>query len=181
MELDQATTWLDARPLSGVIVELGGGTGWWSSLLAGKGELWILEAEEAALDQARRRLVAHGLMAHLHVRDPLALPDRKVDAVFAAHFLSAAPDDASLRPRLATVRDWLKPGGTFVFLEARPEGQPGSPEAVEGPAGLLWPRRPEVLADALHEAGLAPLELAETRSAFVMGQAMTRAPAGRGP
>ena len=32
--------WLDALPLAGEIVELAAGTGWWSPLLAGKGELW---------------------------------------------------------------------------------------------------------------------------------------------
>ena len=66
MELDSATLWLDALPLAGEIVELAAGTGWWSPLLAGKGELWCYDAVPETLDVARRRLVAHGLRAHLH-------------------------------------------------------------------------------------------------------------------
>ena len=38
-ELDAAGRWLDAQPIQGEIVELAAGTGWWSPLLASKGEL----------------------------------------------------------------------------------------------------------------------------------------------
>ena len=61
---------------AGEIVELAAGTGWWSPLLAGKGELWCYDAVPETLDLARRRLVAHGLRAHLHLRDAWAEPDR---------------------------------------------------------------------------------------------------------
>src|SRR6266550_4952933 len=40
-ELDAAGRWLDALPIHGEIVELAAGTGWWSPLLASKGELWL--------------------------------------------------------------------------------------------------------------------------------------------
>jgi hypothetical protein len=46
-ELDGAGTWLDSLPISGEIVELAAGTGWWSPLLASKGELSLYDAAEA--------------------------------------------------------------------------------------------------------------------------------------
>ena len=75
-DLDGAGTWLDGLPIHGEIVELAGGTGSWSPLLASKGELSIYDAAEAPLDRARERLVAHRLRAHLHVRNAWAEPDR---------------------------------------------------------------------------------------------------------
>ena len=45
----------------------------------------------APLDRARERLVAHGLRAHLHVRDAWAEPDRPVDAVFTGLLAEPRP------------------------------------------------------------------------------------------
>ncbi len=87
-ELDQATGWLDRLPVSGEIVELAAGTGWWSPLLAQKGELSLYDINPAPLERARERLMAHQLRAHLHVRDAWAEPDRQVDAVFCGFWLS---------------------------------------------------------------------------------------------
>ena len=56
-DLDTATAWLDALPLSGRIVELAAGTGWWSPLLATKGELWCTDAASAPLDILRHQPV----------------------------------------------------------------------------------------------------------------------------
>jgi SAM-dependent methyltransferase len=168
MELDEVTRWLDAVAMSGTIVELGAGMGWWSTLLADKGELWLYDADGDALDAARRRLMAHGLLAHLHERDPLAAADKAVDVVFAAFFLGPASTTAGLAERVAAVRGWLKPGASFVFLEVRPNG---SAAPLDGPAGPLWPRDVDDLAAALGQAGLEPVEMWQTRSAFVMGRA----------
>jgi hypothetical protein len=168
MELDEVTRWLDAVPMSGIIVELGGGSGWWSPLLAGKGELWLYDADQASLEAARRRLLAHGLRAHLHQRDPLASADRRVDVVFAAYLLGGASDAVGLQRRLATVASWLKPGGSFVLIEAKPSA--GS-EPLDGPAGPLWSRDAGTLRSALGEAGSEPLEVGETARSFVFGRA----------
>ena len=121
-ELDMAGRWLDALPIRGEIVELAAGTGWWSPLLASKGELSIYDANAATLDRARERLVAHGLRAHIHVRDAWAEPDRQVDAVYAGFWLSHVPR-ARLVPFLALVRRWLKPGGRFAFIDSLPDPQ----------------------------------------------------------
>src|SRR4029077_21175607 len=56
-ELDMAGSWLDALPIAGEIVELAAGTGWWSPLLAGKGELSMYDGNPGPLDRARARLV----------------------------------------------------------------------------------------------------------------------------
>ena len=88
-ELDAAGRWLDGLPIAGRIVELAAGTGWWSPLLASKGELSMYDAAAAPLVRARERLVAHRLRAHLHVRDAWAEPEPPpADALFAGFWLS---------------------------------------------------------------------------------------------
>ena len=72
-ELDMVTRWLDGLPIGGRIVEPAAGVGFFSPLLAEKGELSAYDADAAALDRARDRLLAHRLRAHLHVADPFAL------------------------------------------------------------------------------------------------------------
>jgi SAM-dependent methyltransferase len=117
-DLDSATLWLDALPFGGRIVELAAGTGWWSPLLATKGELWCYDGNPAPLERARERLLAHDLRAHLHVRDAWAEPEFAADALFAGFWLSHVP-----RVRLAgfldLARRWLRPGGTFAFIDSR--------------------------------------------------------------
>jgi demethylmenaquinone methyltransferase/2-methoxy-6-polyprenyl-1,4-benzoquinol methylase len=117
-DLDTATLWLDRLPIGGEIVELAAGTGWWSPLLAQKGQLWIYDAVEEPLERARDRLLAHGLAAHIHVRDAWEEPDRQVDALFCGFWLSHVPR-ARLAEFLATCLRWLKPGGTFAFIDSR--------------------------------------------------------------
>jgi demethylmenaquinone methyltransferase/2-methoxy-6-polyprenyl-1,4-benzoquinol methylase len=129
-ELDRATLWLDALPLGPVVVELAAGTGWWSPLLAQKGELWAFDAAEAPLDRARSRLLAHRQRAHLHVRDAWAPPDREADSLFAGFWLSHVPR-ADLGSFLALARRWLKPRGTFAFIDSLPDPESG---AVDHPA-----------------------------------------------
>ncbi len=116
-ELDMAGRWLDALTIAGEIVELAAGTGWWSPLLASKGELSLYDAAASPLERARERLVAHRLRAHLHVRDAWAESDRAVDAVFTGFWLSHVPR-ARLDEFLGVVRRWLKPGGTFAFIDS---------------------------------------------------------------
>jgi len=184
-ELDQATVWLDGLPIEGEIVELAAGTGWWSPLLAGKGELSIYDANEAPLDQARARLVAHGLRAHIHVRDAWAAPDRAVDSLFCGFWLSHVP-----RTRLAAflklARAWLKPGGTFAFIDSRPDPHSG---AVDQPVStdtevsrrrladgrtfdvvkVYW--QPGELEAALLAAGFSTARVSATGRFFLLGQA----------
>jgi SAM-dependent methyltransferase len=129
-ELDAAGRWLDGLPWHGELVELAAGTGWWSPLLASRGELSLYDTSPSALDRARERLVAHGLRAHLHVRDAWDEPDRQVDGVFAGFWLSHIPRER-LPDFLALVRRWLKPGGRFACIDSLADAASG---AVDHPA-----------------------------------------------
>jgi SAM-dependent methyltransferase len=183
-ELDGAGTWLDALPISGEIVDLAAGTGWWSPLLASKGELSLYDAAEAPLERARERLVAHRLRAHLHVRDAWAEPDRQVDAVFCGFWLSHVP-----RPRtgdfLALAKRWLKPGGILAFIDSLPDPQSGAADNPE-PGDDVAVRRlddgreftivkvyrePPELEDALRSAGFSGVRVTTTGRFFVLGEA----------
>ena len=149
----------------GEIVELGAATGWWSALLATKGDLHAYDASGALLDRARRRLLAHGLRAHLHVRDPWAAPDRPVDAVVVPFLLGGAAD-ARLASRLATVRSWLRPGGILAAISILDES------AVEGVAAVdRLAAAPEELAAALRSAGFSHVECRPTGRCFLLARA----------
>jgi SAM-dependent methyltransferase len=185
VDLDTATMWLDALPIHGEIVELAAGTGWWSALLADKGVLSIYDANELPLDRARDRLLAHGLRAHIHVRDAWAEPDRQVDALYCGFWLSHVP-----RHRLAEfvglARRWLKPGGIFAFIDSRPDPQSGTvdqkvSEEVEVSARRVSDGRvfrvvkvywqPDELEEVLLAAGFAAAEVTTTSRFFLLGRA----------
>jgi ubiquinone/menaquinone biosynthesis C-methylase UbiE len=185
-ELDIAGRWLDALPISGEIVELAAGTGWWSPLLASKGELSLYDAAAAPLERARERLVAHRLRAHLHVRDAWADPDRAVDAVFTGFWLSHIPR-ARLDAFLALARGWLKPGGTFAVIDSLADPQSS---AVDHPTatGDASVRRladgreftivkvyyaPDELEEALVRAGFEDPRVTTTGRFFLTGVAST--------
>jgi demethylmenaquinone methyltransferase/2-methoxy-6-polyprenyl-1,4-benzoquinol methylase len=183
-ELDGAGTWLDGLPIRGEIVELAAGTGWWSPLLASKGELSIYDAAPAPLDRARDRLLAHGLRAHIHVRDAWAEPDRPVDALFCGFWLSHV-ERARTVEFLALARRWLKPGGVFAFIDSLPDPQAGAADHPT-PADDTSIRRlddgreftivkvyrePAELEAALRDAGFATAQVATTGRFFVLGSA----------
>lgn len=185
MDLDQATTWLDGLPIAGEIVELAGGTGWWSPLLAQKGELWVYDVLEAPLERARQRLVAHGLRAHLHARDAWAEPDRQVDAVFVGFWLSHVPR-ARLPGFLSLMRRWLRPAGVFAFIDSRDDPDSGVIDRLPPPGRDLSLRRvsdgreftiPKVfytageLEGALRDAGFADASVTMTNRFFLLGSA----------
>jgi SAM-dependent methyltransferase len=166
MELDEVTRWLDGLNLKGTLVELGAGMGWWTALLAERGELWVYDRDGASLDAARSRLMAHGLLAHLHERDPLARPDKEVDVVFAAYLLGSAVTPNEVDRRVGVAMSWLRPGGSFVFVEA----QGGS--VLAGPDGDLMSWDAEALGGRLVALGFGPVEVGSTKRAFVYGEAV---------
>jgi demethylmenaquinone methyltransferase/2-methoxy-6-polyprenyl-1,4-benzoquinol methylase len=186
MDLDSATAWLDGVPWSGSIVELAAGTGWWSPLLAGKGELSLYDVNPEPLDRARERLMAHRLRAHIHVRDAWQEPDRAVDGVFCGFWLSHVTD-ARLDEFLALVGRWLRPGGRFAFIDSLPDPESGAvdhdPVAADGISRrrladgrefrvVKVHRTPEQLTDALGRAGFRDADVTATARFFVMGTAL---------
>ena len=183
-ELDAAGRWLDGLSWTGEIVELAAGTGWWSPLLASHGELSLYDASPAALDRARERLVAHGLRAHLHVRDAWAEPDRAVDGLFLGFWLSHVPR-ARLADFLALGRRWLAPGGRIAFIDSLADPASGAADHPD-PADDLAVRRigdgreftivkvyyaPGELAGALSSAGFGDIDIGTTGRFFVLGTA----------
>lgn len=192
-DLEAATDWLAGLPLSGRIVELAAGTGWWSPLLARKGELWMFDANPKPLDLARDRLVAHGLRAHLHVRDPWEEPDAPADALFAGFWLSHLPR-VRLAPFLALASRWLRPGGRLAFIDSRRDPFSGAVDH-EAPAGDVAVGRlddgrefrvvtvhytAEALEDALGRAGFTDISITSTSRFFLLGTAVS-ASVGGGP
>lgn len=184
-ELDAASLWLDRLPVGGEIVELAAGTGWWSPLLAGKGELWLYDAVGEPLDRARERLLAHGLRAHIHLRDAWADPDRPVDALFTGFWLSHVPR-ARLGDFLAIARRWLRPGGTYAFVDSRPDRESGATDQVVRPDAEVSLRRlsdgreflipkvfyePAELEAALVAAGFADASIEVSGRFFLLGRA----------
>jgi demethylmenaquinone methyltransferase/2-methoxy-6-polyprenyl-1,4-benzoquinol methylase len=184
-ELDLVGRWLDNLPLRGEIVELAAGTGWWSPILAEKGELSIYDAIPEPLDLARQRLVAHNLRAHLHVRDAWEEPDRQVDAVFAGFWLSHVRRER-LPAFLGLVRRWLKPGGLFAFVDSQADPASGAtdhPPVADDETALRRLndgrefRIPKVfhgaedLAAGLRMAGFTEIALDRTDRFFLMGSA----------
>jgi demethylmenaquinone methyltransferase/2-methoxy-6-polyprenyl-1,4-benzoquinol methylase len=183
-ELDVAGRWLDGLPIRGEIVELAAGTGWWSPLLASKGQLTLYDGTPAPLERARERLVAHGLRAHLHVRDAWAEPERAVDAVFAGFWLSHVPRDR-LDAFLGIARRWLRPGGTFAFIDSQFDPQSSAVDHPR-PADDTSLRRlddgrefmvvkvyyePAELESALARAGFESAQVASTGRFFLTGVA----------
>ena len=172
MELDEVTGWLDGLDIGGTIVELDAGSGWWSALLAEKGELWIYDGNDAALDLARKRLVAHGLMAHLHQRDALAPPERQVDWLVGAYLLGRGAAADRIAARLEVARDWLKTDGRFVFIEAATMNAATSTDAtIDGPGGSIRTFTAPDLTSALGAAGFVDIDVRASATAFVMGTA----------
>src|SRR5258705_3393487 len=180
-ELDAAGRWLDGLPISGEIVELAAGTGWWSPLLASKGELWLYDAAETPLERARERLLAHGLRAHIHRRDAWAEPDRAVDAVVLGFWLSHVDRDRTAA-FLELARRWLKPGGTLAIIDSLADPQSGADDhpPVSGDRAMRRvadgreftivkvQRDPAELAAALSAAGFRDVQATTTGRFFVL-------------
>ena len=185
-ELDAAGRWLDSLPLHGRIVELAAGTGWWSPLLASKAaELSMYDAAEATLSRARDRLVAHGLRAHLHVRDAWAPPEGDpADALFAGFWLSHV-ERARTADFLQVAGRWLAPGGRIALIDSLPDPRSGAadhpaPSADRSVRRLADGReftitkvyrRPDEIATALDAAGFGAVAVTTTGRFFVMATA----------
>ena len=164
-ELDVVTRWLDEQPLAGRIDEPAAGVGFFSPLIASKGELHASDPDGAALDRARDRLVAHRLLAHLHVADPWAArapAEPPADALLAA-FLLGRVRGAGLDPAAASYRARLRPGGRLAAVELLPDAAGGPPPGV----AWTW-HDPTRLEAAITRAGFAVRDARPTGRFFLV-------------
>jgi len=183
-ELDVAGAWLESLPIRGEIVELAAGPGWWSPLLARRGELSIYDANAQPLAIAKERLAGLGLTATIEVRDAWAKPDRLVDSLFLGFWLSHVPR-ARLGVFLTLCRSWLKPGGTLAFIDSRLDPE-SSATNHPAPADDLSTRRlndgreftitkiywnPSEIEAALSAAGFTAVDVQQTPRFFLLGRA----------
>jgi len=183
-DLNAAATWLNGREFHGRIVELAAGTGWWSPLLARQGELTLIDAAPQPLEIARERLAAAGLPADFQVRDAWAEPDRLVDGLFTGFWISHI-DRARLAEFFELAARWLAPGGTFAFIDSRPD--PDSSAADHRPPeddiqvrrlddGSSFRVRkvfyePAELAAVLERTGFIDIDVRTTDRFFLLGSA----------
>ena len=129
--------------------------------------------------------MAHRLRAHIHVRNAWEEPDRAVDAVFTGFWLSHVPRDR-LDAFLDIVRRWLKPGGTFAFIDSLADPQSSAADHPT-PADNVSVRRlddgreftivkvyyaPAELEAALARAGFADARVTTTGRFFLSGVAL---------
>lgn len=127
--------------LSGVVVEIGAGTGanlaHYPALVR---RLVLTEPEQAMLDRLAAALprVRPGIEVEVHrtPADQLPLGEGVADAVVCTLVLCTVPDPAAV---LAEARRVLRPGGRFVFLEH--VAADGRPERLKWQERLdpLWP------------------------------------------
>ena len=168
-ELDVVTRWIDGLALHGRIDEPAAGTGFFSPLLAEQGELHASDEDGAALDLARDRLVAHRLLAHIHVGDPSTVPDPgRADAVLAS-FLTGRVRGAGLDPALDSLRERLVRGGRLAIVDLRPDPQGGPPD------GIAWTwHDPAALEAATGRAGFDAIHVTTTGRFFLLLTAEAR-------
>ena len=148
-ELDVVTRWLDGLPLGGTIDEPAAGTGFFSPLLAEKGELHASDEDGAALDLARERLVAHRLRAHLHEADPWASAAGRR----GGRGRRQLPRRTGARRRAGRRRrrrsgPGFGPAGCLALVDLRPDPAGGPPDGV----AWTW-HDPAILEAALARAG----------------------------
>jgi demethylmenaquinone methyltransferase/2-methoxy-6-polyprenyl-1,4-benzoquinol methylase len=183
-DLAAATRWLDELAISGEIVELAAGTGWWSQRLARRGELHAYDAVDEPLRILRDRLADDGLTARVEQRDAWADPERAVDALFCGFWLSHVERDR-LADFLSICARWLKPGGLFAFVDSRRDSD-SSATNHPAPDEDVSVRRlddgreftipkiyydPAELEAALIRAGFFTAEVASTSRFFLLGHA----------
>jgi demethylmenaquinone methyltransferase/2-methoxy-6-polyprenyl-1,4-benzoquinol methylase len=184
-ELAAAETWLKSLPIAGKVVELAAGTGWWSPVLAMKGDLSIYDANPEPLAIATERLRGLGLSAATEVRDAWTEPDRHVDALFMGFWLSHVPR-ARLGDFLSICRAWVTPGGLLAFIDSRldpessardhptPENDQSLRRLADGQefaiTKIYW--TPDELRTALGRAGYEAVHVTQTTRFFLHGSAV---------
>jgi SAM-dependent methyltransferase len=181
-----AATLGEFRP-QGNVLELAGGTGWWTQELAKTaGRLTVVDASPEALALNRRRVRRDDIA---YVQDDVFswTPERshEYDVVFFSFWLSHVPD-GRFRAFWELVERCLAPRGRAFFIDSGtdPQGTVRDPYVVDEAPGVQRRRlgdgsehrvvklfyRPDELAARLHDLGWTA-HVASTRRFFIHGWA----------
>jgi demethylmenaquinone methyltransferase/2-methoxy-6-polyprenyl-1,4-benzoquinol methylase len=181
-DLERARVWLDGVPMSGDIVELAAGSGWWSPVLAARGSLSLYDTSPEPLAFARSRLETLGLRAQFEVRDAWSEPDRPVGGLFAGFWLSHVASER-LAEFMSLAHRWLAPGGTFAFIDSRPDPESSASNHLPPEDGIQTRRLEDgttfrvrkvfhgrdELETALRTAGFTDIDIVDAGRFFVTG------------
>ena len=122
-EVAEVAAALDRAPLTGDVLELASGTGWWTERLARTASrLTCIDASPETIEINRARLRSAGLPEPRYaVADLFAwTPDETYDAVFFSFWLSHVPEDR-FEAFWSTVARALKPGGRAYLVDSLPD------------------------------------------------------------
>lgn len=121
-EIAELRATLELEGVSGRVLELAGGTGSWTSMLARRaGELTVVDAAPEALRRNRRKLAALPTACPVRLVEADLFswrPDQRYDLVFFAFWLSHVPE-SHFDAFWALVADALAPGGRFFLVDSR--------------------------------------------------------------
>lgn len=116
---------------TGRVLELAGGTGWWTERLARTAdELTVVDANAETLALNRSR-VGRDDVSYVVADLFTWRPEQRYDAVFFSFWLSHVPRDR-FSSFWSLVRDCLGPGGEAFFIDSRDDPIP-SPSATDDP------------------------------------------------
>jgi ubiquinone/menaquinone biosynthesis C-methylase UbiE len=103
-------------PVDAVVADIGTGTGFVASALAGRArQVYGFDASPEMLEVASRNLAAFGNVTLKQAEgQSIPLPDRSLDGVFANMYLHHAPDPALAVREMARL---LKPGGVLCITD----------------------------------------------------------------
>jgi demethylmenaquinone methyltransferase/2-methoxy-6-polyprenyl-1,4-benzoquinol methylase len=126
----------------GRVLEMAGGTGWWTERLARTAnELTVIDASPETIARNRARLLAGGLPLPRYIEADLFAwrPDARYDAVFFGFWLSHVPEER-FDSFWETVAYELVPEGRVFFVDSRREPTSTARDHVLGD-GDVQPRR----------------------------------------
>ncbi|MGH2558372.1 MAG: class I SAM-dependent methyltransferase [Thermomicrobiales bacterium] len=130
-EMGEVQRAVRAADFTGEVLELAGGTGNWTEVLArAANRVTVLDGAPEMIRINQERLAAAGLgdrVAYKQVDLFGWRPDRLYDAAFMGFFLSHVPADR-LDPFLAAVAAAVRPGGVVGFVDSKREPISTSPD-----------------------------------------------------
>ena len=130
-EVAEVEAALGGTGLSGHILEMAAGTGWWTERLAATADyVTAVDASPETAEIAKARLRDAGLADRVSfvAADLFAWrPDQRYDAVFFSFWITHVPDDR-LDSFLQSVSAALKPGGRLFWIDSRREQTGTAPD-----------------------------------------------------